>query len=100
MTVYVALVVSSLDRVATAHQIAPWSEDLTHAVGAAFRGALALEVWHAHRATWALHRDANQIPPAEEWAQFIEYGLQGITIPEEYGGNPVDDISESIIILY
>ena len=44
------------------------------------------------------HRDANQIPPAEEWAQFIEYGLQGITIPEEYGGNPVDDISESIII--
>ena len=44
------------------------------------------------------HRDANQIPPAEEWQQFLEYGLQGITIPEEYGGNPVDDISESIII--
>jgi len=44
------------------------------------------------------HRDANQIPPAEEWEQFIEYGLQGVTIPEEYGGNPVDDISESIIV--
>ena len=44
------------------------------------------------------HRDANQIPPAEEWAQFLEYGLQGITIPEEYGGSPVDDVSESIII--
>ena len=44
------------------------------------------------------HRDANQIPPAEEWAQFLDYGLQSITIPEEYGGNPVDDVSESIII--
>ena len=44
------------------------------------------------------HRDKNQIPPAEEWEQFIEFGLQGVTIPEEYGGNPVDDISESIIV--
>jgi acyl-CoA dehydrogenase len=44
------------------------------------------------------HRDKNQIPPAEEWLQFIEYGLQGVTIPEEYGGSPVDDISESIIV--
>ena len=44
------------------------------------------------------HRDKNQIPPSEEWSQFIEYGLQGVTIPEAYGGSPVDDISESIIV--
>ena len=61
MTVCIAVEVGCLGRVATVHQIAPWSEDLTHAVGAAFRGALPLEVCHAHRATWALHRDANQI---------------------------------------
>ena len=37
----IAVVVGSLGRVATTHQIAPWSEDMTclshHAVGAAFR---------------------------------------------------------------
>ena len=41
LTVCGAIVVSGLGRVATAHQIAPWSEDLTclshHAVGAALR---------------------------------------------------------------
>ena len=46
----------------------------------------------------AEHRDANQIPPSDEWQQFLEYGLQGVTIPEQYGGSPVDDISESIIV--
>jgi len=46
----------------------------------------------------AEHRDQNQIPPSEEWEAFLEYGLQGVTIPEEYGGSPVDDISESIIV--
>ena len=46
----------------------------------------------------AEQRDSTQSPPSEEWQQFIEYGLQGVTIPEEYGGNPVDDVSESIII--
>ncbi|MBL6890486.1 MAG: acyl-CoA dehydrogenase family protein [Candidatus Poseidoniaceae archaeon] len=46
----------------------------------------------------AEHRDQNQIPPSKEWEAFIEYGLQGVTIPEEYGGSPVDDISESIIV--
>ena len=46
-----------------------------------------------------LERDKNQIAPIEEWKSFCEKtGLQGITIPEEYGGSPVDDISESIII--
>ena len=44
------------------------------------------------------HRDNNQIPPAAEWQEFLDFGLQGITILEEYGGNPVDDISEAIII--
>tara|TARA_B110000444_G_scaffold73820_1_gene69453 strand:+ start:24625 stop:25794 length:1170 start_codon:yes stop_codon:yes gene_type:complete len=44
------------------------------------------------------HRDENQIAPSEEWEQFIEYGLQGVTIPEKYGGSPVDDVSESIIV--
>lgn len=46
----------------------------------------------------AEHRDANQIPPSDEWQQFLEFGLQGVTIPEKYGGSPVDDISESIIV--
>ena len=44
------------------------------------------------------HRDANQIPPSEEWQAFLELGLQGITIPEEYGGAPIDDITESIVV--
>lgn len=43
-------------------------------------------------------RDANQSPPREEWKKFIDSGLHSITIPEEFGGNPVDHISESIII--
>ena len=44
------------------------------------------------------HRDQNQIPPSEEWQAFLEYGLHGITIPEDYGGSPIDDVSEAIII--
>ena len=44
------------------------------------------------------HRDENQIAPSAEWEQFLEYGLQGVTIPEHYGGSPVDDVSESIIV--
>lgn len=44
------------------------------------------------------HRDQQQIPPSAEWAAFLDYGLQGITIPEKYGGSPVDDVSEAIII--
>ncbi len=44
-------------------------------------------------------RDKNQIAPTEEWKTFCaETGLQGITIPEEFGGMPVDDVSEAIII--
>ena len=44
------------------------------------------------------HRDGNQIAPSEEWKAFLDFGLQGVTIPDEYGGNPVDDICESIIV--
>ena len=33
-----------------------------------------------------LVRDSDQKPPLDEWKTFCEYGLQGITIPEEYGG--------------
>jgi len=44
-------------------------------------------------------RDKEQIAPTEEWQTFCqETGLQGITIAEEYGGMPVDDVSEAIII--
>tara|TARA_X000000368_G_scaffold380964_1_gene337118 strand:- start:34 stop:1206 length:1173 start_codon:yes stop_codon:yes gene_type:complete len=43
-------------------------------------------------------RDAGQSPPRNEWKAFIDSGLHSITIPEEFGGNPVDHISESIII--
>ena len=45
-----------------------------------------------------LERDRAAKPPLDEWQKFCEYGLQGIAIPEKYGGSPVDDISESIII--
>ena len=46
-----------------------------------------------------LERDKNQTAPIEEWKSFCEKtGLQGITIPDEYGGSPIDDISEAIII--
>ena len=46
-----------------------------------------------------LERDRDQKAPLDEWASFCENtGLQGITIPEQYGGNPVDDITEAIIV--
>ena len=44
----------------------------------------------------ASQRDKEQRPPIEEWEKFCEMGLQSMTIPEEYGGNPLDDISEAI----
>ena len=46
----------------------------------------------------ASSRDSSQSPPTEEWKQFIDTGLHSITIPEEFGGNPIDHISEAIII--
>ena len=46
----------------------------------------------------ASQRDKEQRPPIEEWEKFCEMGLQSMTIPEEYGGNPLDDISEAIVV--
>ena len=43
-------------------------------------------------------RDKMQKSPLDEWNAFCELGLQGSTIPEKYGGYPLDDISEAIII--
>ena len=46
-----------------------------------------------------LERDKEQRAPLEEWMEFCEStGLQGVTIPDEYGGNEVDSVSESIIV--
>ena len=46
-----------------------------------------------------LERDKEQRAPIEEWGLFCEKtGLQGITVPEEFGGSPIDDVSEAIII--
>ena len=46
----------------------------------------------------ASQRDKEQRPPIEEWKKFCELGLQSMTIPEEFGGNPIDDISEAIVV--
>jgi alkylation response protein AidB-like acyl-CoA dehydrogenase len=43
-------------------------------------------------------RDRDQRPPSDEWETFLEYGLQGVTIPEAYGGQKLDDITEAIIV--
>tara|TARA_Y100000588_G_scaffold394274_1_gene513877 strand:+ start:361 stop:1536 length:1176 start_codon:yes stop_codon:yes gene_type:complete len=52
-----------------------------------------------HLAPTCLLRDREQRAPIEEWVVFCEKtGLQGITVPEEFGGSPVDDVSEAIII--
>ena len=46
-----------------------------------------------------LERDREQRAPLEEWLEFCKAtGLQGVTIPDEYGGNRVDSVSESIIV--
>ena len=43
-------------------------------------------------------RDNEQKPPIEEFKQFAELGFAGMTIPEEYGGQKLDDISEAIVV--
>ena len=43
-------------------------------------------------------RDKEQLPPLAEWKSFCDLGLQSMTVPEEYGGNPIDDISEAIVV--
>ena len=43
-------------------------------------------------------RDKEQKPPIDEFKQFAELGVAGMTIPETYGGQKLDDISEAIVI--
>ena len=38
-------------------------------------------------------RDKEQKPPIDEFKQFAELGVAGMTIPEAYGGQKLDDIS-------
>ena len=45
-----------------------------------------------------LARDQEQRAPLEEWKKFCETSLQGIAIEEKYGGSPVDDVTEAIIV--
>ena len=43
-------------------------------------------------------RDKEQKPPIDEFKQFAKLGVAGMTIPEAYGGQKLDDISEAIVI--
>ena len=43
-------------------------------------------------------RDKEQKPPIDEFKQFAELGVAGMTIPVEYGGQKLDDISEAIVV--
>ena len=61
-----AIVVSGLGRVATAHQIAPWSEEMSclshHAVGAAFRST---SVWTVSNFLDAVARAVWRVPACD-----------------------------------
>ncbi len=46
----------------------------------------------------ANERDAKEEPALEQMKAVAELGILGMTIPEEYGGLPLDDISEAIVI--
>lgn len=46
----------------------------------------------------ATERDEKEAPPLAELKEFAELGFLGMTIPEEYGGIPLDDVSEAIVI--
>ena len=43
-------------------------------------------------------RDKEQKPPIDEFKEFAELGVAGMTIPEAYGGQKLDDVSEAIVI--
>ena len=43
-------------------------------------------------------RDKEQKPPVDEFKKFAELGVAGMTIPEKYGGQKLDDISEAIVV--
>ncbi|MEP0814296.1 MAG: acyl-CoA dehydrogenase family protein [bacterium] len=46
----------------------------------------------------ATARDKSKEFPWDAWNKWRELGFTGMTIPEQYGGQPLDDISESIVI--
>ncbi|MBN2081275.1 acyl-CoA dehydrogenase family protein, partial [bacterium] len=46
----------------------------------------------------ALERDINKTQALPQWKKFCELGFAGMTIEEEYGGTPLDAISEAIVI--
>lgn len=46
----------------------------------------------------ALERDKTKTFAREQWDKFSELGFAGMAVPEEYGGNPLDDVSECIVI--
>src|SRR2546428_643783 len=46
----------------------------------------------------ALERDKGKLFAREQWDAYRELGFAGMTVPEQYGGTPLDPISESIVI--
>ena len=46
----------------------------------------------------AAERDREQRPPIAEFKDFAALGFAGMTIPEAYGGQKLDDISEAIVV--
>jgi acyl-CoA dehydrogenase len=46
----------------------------------------------------ALQRDKEKQFAREQWEKFCELGFAGMTIGEDYGGTPLDPISECIVI--
>ena len=61
LTVCNAVVVGSLNRVATAHQIAPWSEDMTCLPSAVLSGAHPFGLCPTSRTLWQELCDANHM---------------------------------------
>src|SRR5687768_6049444 len=46
----------------------------------------------------AMQRDKTKTFAAEQWRAYSGLGFAGMTVPEEYGGTPLDAISEAIVI--
>ncbi|MEC9254073.1 MAG: acyl-CoA dehydrogenase family protein, partial [Candidatus Thermoplasmatota archaeon] len=45
-----------------------------------------------------VERDRAQLPPVAEFREFAGLGFAGMTIPEVYGGQKLDDVSEAIVV--
>lgn len=46
----------------------------------------------------ATERDEKEQPALEQMKAFGQLGVLGMTIPEEYGGEPLDDIADAIVV--